>query len=195
MTGKYQINYDIKVKVINDSKLISNIDEYTKESIFNSVEKIFSNQNTKGTIDDPVIRVNIIEDPNSTINVYLFDYYDENVGDEKPPLGVTKELGNTISNEIKVSITENGLTRSLNKIARTFAHELGHVAGLKHVWEEDIEDAKQKGPIYNQKFNLMNSGKNPIESQKSISGKKLTQGQRNAIEKNVEKNQKDYIKK
>ena len=35
MTGKYQINYDIKVKVINDSKLISNIDEYTKESIFN----------------------------------------------------------------------------------------------------------------------------------------------------------------
>jgi len=153
------------------------------------------NQNTKGTIDDPVIRVNIIEDPNSTINVYLFDYYDENVGGKKPPLGVTKELGNTISNEIKVSITENGLTRSLNKIARTFAHELGHVAGLKHVWKEDIEDAKQKGPIYNQKFNLMNSGENPIESQKSISGTKLTQGQRNAIEKNVEKNQKDYTKK
>ena len=43
MTGKYQINYDIKVKVINDSKLISNIDEYTKESIFSSVEKIFLN--------------------------------------------------------------------------------------------------------------------------------------------------------
>ena len=41
----------------------------------------------------------------------------------------------------------------------------------------------------------MNSGENPIESQKSISGTKLTQGQRNAIEKNVEKNQKDYTKK
>ena len=45
MTSVKLGNYDIKVKVINDSKLISNIDEYTKESIFNSVEKIFSNQN------------------------------------------------------------------------------------------------------------------------------------------------------
>jgi RHS repeat-associated protein len=205
MTGKYQINYDIKVKVMSADP----IEVKTQDAAINTfnaykwqTEDILSNRNASGSFSDPIINVNINHSENATI--YLIIH-----GQGLVPFdggyvnGLTKGVGDSYFNsqvaEIHVSIY------SSNGFASTLAHELAHTAGLSHPWkvgnDEDSNknpeiDIKQRLPLTKDMKtrivnNLMNSSENPVKDMKFRTSKdELTPGQREKIEKTVQNEQK-----
>jgi RHS repeat-associated protein len=199
MTGKYQINYDIKVKVMSaDPTKIKteNAIEYFNSFKFDT-ESILSNKNAKGSFEDPVINVNIYHSEDATIQLFISEDWIISSKSNKKLNGECK--GNSQWGIIRIT------TKSTEGISSTLAHELGHLAGLNHPWEvsNDMDpstnpeiDIKQSYPLLENmktkiKNNLMNSGGNPINELKGRTSKdELTRGQREKIENTVQKEQK-----
>lgn len=82
---------------------------------------------------------------------------------------------NTQTNVIRINTNVAGKKRSVDEIARTTVHELGHSAGLEHPWEiingTAQSDAKQgTASDNNVKLNIMNSGANPNAKNRYIEG-------------------------
>ena len=188
LNGKVEINYTIKLKVSNSSTLVSSKDfNKTKAAILKKAGENLSNPSAKGTYGDPIINVTIIEADDATISAEFID------AKGKDPNGETEIIGDTKNNGVKVAISRDGKVRASKETARTLSHELGHTANLFHVFSKKntIEDSQQqKGPVYGQKDNLMNSGGNNVESQQSVKGADLTKGQRDGMEKQVQTDQK-----
>ena len=73
---------------------------------------------------------------------------------------------------------------------RNVAHELGHAAGLVHIWEPGSSASNTK----ENKNNLLNTDENPVETNRSHDGKELTKDQSKIIKTAVEKNEKKVKK-
>lgn len=106
--------------------------------------------------------------------------------------GKAGELGQTQKNSFDVTVETDGSKRSNSGISRSFSHEAGHTAGLRHPYDpkNTISDIKQGAPgvkTSTVRKNLMNSGANPTNP--GTSGTELTSGQLKSIDKLIEEQQ------
>jgi RHS repeat-associated protein len=96
--------------------------------------------------------------------------------------GRTAEIGQTQQNSFEITATVDGKNVSTSEMTRTFNHEAGHSAGLKHPWSltntvADIQQGATGVKDSTVRSNLMNSDGNPIIGNRSTSGTSLTPGQ------------------
>lgn len=106
--------------------------------------------------------------------------------------GKASELGQTQKNSFDVTVTTDGTKRSNSSIARSFSHEAGHTAGLRHPHdpENTVSDIKQgeegvkKSTVSN---NLMNTGTN--KANPSTSSTSLTPGQLGSVDDKIKAQQ------
>jgi len=109
--------------------------------------------------------------------------------------GEAGALGKTQKNDFEVTAKRDGSTRSNSDVARSFSHEAGHTAGLRHPWsaKQEIGDIKQGAEGVKSstvRKNLMNSGGNKVKANRSTSGTNVTNGQLKSIDKLVRGQQK-----
>ena len=95
---------------------------------------------------------------------------------------------------IKIAGTMDGSDQPISAMARTFSHEAGHTAGLRHTHDPKniISDVNQSTPGVSNKTlrnNLMNSGSSKSKVP-STSGTSLTKSQLKSIDKIIRKQQK-----
>jgi hypothetical protein len=197
-TGKTEINYEIRIKVTDANGVESKTTSQLVKDATPQVESILGNEFAKGTIDDPIITVKLIEDKNAGISVGLAPKV---VADGKIVNGYTTSKSNSQIADIKVSTNSD----APGGLGSTLAHELGHDVGLSHPWEVtnttdptinpelDIKQPRQPIPpsVGNEiKNNLMNSGGNPAKELKGRTNQdRLTPGQRAKIEQTVQSEQ------
>ncbi len=195
-TGKTEINYKVKMKVINASDVKNNLAVSAANSSKPTAESILSNSDVKGTYDDPIINVTIQFDKDATldleINNKLFNSKKQELN------GRSNSIGDSQHGKVQLSLNGDAFLG----IGETLAHELCHKAGLSHPWDikdgTDESDAQQqKGPLQmnaQQKSkisnNLLNTAGNPVKELKIRKDVKLTKGQRQTIETTVQKEQK-----
>ena len=101
--------------------------------------------------------------------------------------GKAGAIGQTKKNSFDATAKVDGSKRTNSDVARSFSHEAGHTAGLRHPWDSknQIGDVKQGATGVKSstvKKNLMNSGANPVKSNRSTSGTSLTKSQLKSID-------------
>lgn len=94
--------------------------------------------------------------------------------------GVAGSLDNTQENKFSVTASVDGEKRSTGDMKRSFGHEAGHTAGLRHPFDpkQEVADVKQGAPGVKTSTvtsNLMNSDANKVNP--SSSGTTLTTSQ------------------
>lgn len=183
-TGKFEAKYKIKISLVNDSQILTN---QQLNSILPQMQMLTESflEGGDGTFSNPRIKTEIsfTDESNAQFKVFVYDAKGTDPG------GFVDEIGNTKTNTVNLAITRDGVLRDVMESSRTFAHELLHTAGLYHTFSgnNNVEDSKQKGPIFddNLKLNIMNSGGNPIESQRSNDGLNITPGQFKEVHKKI----------
>jgi hypothetical protein len=234
VTGKYEIDYKVTLSLNNDKNILSLTKDKAQLATYkNASEQAFSKLDAKGTSEDPIISTNVIfTDQKGPLNVQF--YVNQPIlgqkspgqpnDDNAPAQGQTEEIGNSQVNLIKIPIafqfsikTDNGAlihapVRALSSslVARSLSHELGHTAGLYHVFPQSgTEPLNEQGPFDLSTFvqallpegnpkivfdNLLNSPGNPIKSlnpdkEGLPQGTQLTTQQRQTIETTVQQQQ------
>ena len=119
---------------------------------------------------------------------------DGNVVGKKYRGGKAGAIGKTQENNFEVTAKRDGSKRSNSDIARSFSHEAGHTAGLRHPWDPKnaimgIKQGATGVTAKTVKSNLMNSGANKVKANRSSSGTKLTKEQLKSIDKLVRSQQ------
>lgn len=198
--SEVEIRRTIKIAVSNSSQIISDlksIDLY-KNAIKQTVERDFSQQGN-GTFSNPNIltSVEFVEKGDFTIELSdAIPSYDKANNLKGYITGNTDNgIGQTQKNNLKVAVTLGGEERSIDDIARTASHELGHSGGLKHPFhgasETDIQGLAPVGPA-TYEFNLMNSfggsrdpNKSDYNPTPSTSGNYVSPQQNQTIEKEI----------
>jgi len=109
--------------------------------------------------------------------------------------GKAGALAKTQKNSFDVTAKVDGKTRSNSDVSRSFSHEAGHTAGLRHPWDkkQTVTDITQGAAGVTNKTvrsNLMNSDGNTTTSNRSHSGTKTTSGQLKSIDKIIRGQQK-----
>jgi hypothetical protein len=188
--------FTVKIKVVNSSNVVNDT-KTLLAAIEPSVEAMYNKD-----FGDKQFKVNIefeIVDPKDATGfvINLVDATKDSKGNYVA--GNTKTLGNTQENVMTIAVSVDGIPiapNAPNGVARTVGHELGHTANLDHPWDpgaipfeidqEEVQTPEQRKTIRN---NLMNSAENDDPSLMSDSGKELTKGQLNVIDKTVESQQ------
>ncbi|MEX0275126.1 MAG: DUF6443 domain-containing protein [Flavobacteriaceae bacterium] len=192
------ITLQLTVQLYNDAGLSDKELTKLKESITEQFAESFSNE------DENITAELVIEDTakaegdflvtlNSQTSTPVKDK-DGKVVAKKFRGGKAGALGKTQKNDFEVTAKKDGTKRSNSDIARSFSHEAGHTAGLRHPWskKQDIADAKQGGEGVTAKTirkNLMNTGANPVKANRSSSGTTLTKGQLKSVDKLIRSQQ------
>ncbi|PUZ29352.1 hypothetical protein DCC81_07815 [Chitinophaga parva] len=206
-------NNVLRIKVINDSKIITNPDAIkTKAELFAaSVEATYTNFHPPMLMPSEVTTTSVFLDYNSPSD------NDGNIAylhfDDRKTSTTTKQIGNTILTQtsldagetsgvvngfvMKVGITVDGKEVSKEDLSLTFRHEAGHSLGLNHPWslnQEEIEafpSINQKGYLFKDKKaiheNLLNSGENPNGYLRNNNGSKLLMKQLEYINEQIKK--------
>jgi RHS repeat-associated protein len=118
----------------------------------------------------------------------------ENVIGKKYIGGRAGALGKTQKNSFEVTAKKDGSRKSNSDVARSFSHEAGHTAGLRHPWSKkqsvsDITQGSASVTAKTIKANLMNSGGNTTKANRSTSGTTVTKGQLKSIDKLIRSQQ------
>jgi hypothetical protein len=227
VTGKYQIDYKVTLSLANDKNVLDLSKNTAKlSSIEKFAEQTLSKLDAKGTAQDPIINTNIIfTDKEGPFKVAFF--HAESISSVDPKTKETKVIknetfaGRTNVGESQKNLVEIPLTNTFIiyqpgtptfrtttapgsdlDIARSFSHELGHTAGLRHPWDPkasilDVVNVLGLLPSGNPALilnNLMNSPGNPLEflnpdKQNMKQGAELTKSQRELIEETVQEQQ------
>jgi hypothetical protein len=235
-TGKYEINYTVTLSLNNDKNILSLANNKAQlASVEKAAEQVLSKLDAKGTNEDPIISTNIIfTDKKGPFNVAFFNAQtirrlDPSTGrstevQNETYAGKTQTIGQTqanfvfipLSNEFildqpgRPSLHTKPIFHSDQEIGRSFSHELGHTAGLFHVFPGNLDlPLDQQSPFDIATFlqallpegnpsivlkNLMNSPANPVQSlnadkQGLPQGTDLTPEQRKKIEATVQEQQ------
>ena len=225
--GKYGYQYSITVSLANEKNqlhLTNPSDKVILDEIKKSTEMVYSNYQAAGTNDDPIVMTSltfteekgsyeaIFKDFTSYANYKPTTGKYEYTGDPSA-YGVTKPGSNSLTAEMTLALSNKMTLRQKDKpdiafkpegnsvevIAKSFGHEIGHTVGLKHPWskENDIHEidntlALPPTPGSNVdliKNNLMNSEGNPIPSLRSKTGTELIKQQRDKINSQISKDQ------
>ncbi|MCO5268366.1 MAG: hypothetical protein M9897_05670 [Brumimicrobium sp.] len=130
---------------------------------------------------------------------------DDNYNGTTSYKGGEAPVGQTINANFNLTVSTNGNMLDIKDIINAFIHEIGHLGGLRHPWEEEnVDDIKQpdfEDIRYNMeeknKFrnNFMNSGKNSENKLKpsgSMTPKTKTEGQSEEMKKTIKKNYDEY---
>ena len=234
VTGKYEIDYKVTLSLNNDQNLLRLANDRAQLATYqNTADQVFSKLDAKGTEEDPIISANVIfTDQKGPFNAQFFiqtatitDQKDLPAKDKKFVFaGNTVNPGNSQVNTVEIPIATqynfklddghiiHAPVRALDdkSIARSFSHELGHTAGLLHVFPASINiPFNEQSPFdlstYLQALlpegnpnivfnNLLNSPANPNQSlnpdnQGKPQGTQLTPEQRRRIEETVQKQQ------
>ncbi|UGU17926.1 DUF6443 domain-containing protein [Sinomicrobium kalidii] len=179
-------NLTLTVQLYNDAGLKDKQLTKVKESIREQFAESYSNS------DENITASLVIEDAKEAKGDFLVTLTEQTSSpvydDEGNKTGITYkggktgELGKTQKNNFEVTAKRDGSKRSNSDISRSFSHEAGHTAGLRHPWssKQKVDDIKQGAEgvkASTVRKNLMNSGANKIKANRSTSGTQLTKGQ------------------
>src|SRR5690554_3460739 len=172
---------EVTIYVHNKSEVIRDVESYFSENITDAVNTFFSDENTTYNFNFiPITRDNsseYIEQMDVTIRLNLVDNKMQGNSYKGGEAPVGKTYGAVFNLSVGL-IIPNGMIEEtvlieIEKVINALIHELGHLQGLKHIWEETIEDAKQpeyEEIEYNRKAknqvrsNFMNSSDNTEEN-------------------------------
>ncbi|HUN04174.1 MAG TPA: RHS repeat-associated core domain-containing protein, partial [Niabella sp.] len=106
--------------------------------------------------------------------------------------GIAGSIDKTQENKFSVTISVDGEKRSTADLKRSFGHEAGHTAGLRHPFDpkQEVADVKQGAPgvkTSTVKSHLMNSDANKINP--SSSGTTLTTSQFKSMDELIQSQQ------
>jgi RHS repeat-associated protein len=123
-------------------------------------------------------------------------------------VGGSAALGATIKTMFNLTVSVDGEKMNLDIVDNAFIHEVGHLQGLEHIWDDGaVEDAKQpdrsefvtKDRKREVRENVMNSSANPSNKYAPTSGsgdRNISSGQRKKALKTINDNhEKNQIKK
>lgn len=155
-TTEVKFHFDIQVKN-NSSASQSQVNKWSK-SIANSAENIFQGSdrsNNKQYSTDINLQFNTDESEDQFVlqfkdKVFSKDNYG-GVVVKTPAVGEVKEIGNVISNEMKIMIPGKSHERGYEEVSEeslkhTGPHELGHTSGLRHEKNVDEKNDTKIGP-------------------------------------------------
>jgi RHS repeat-associated protein len=179
----------LTVSITNNSTLNEKQFSKLKESFKSAFSKTYGSDGAKAEL--------IIADK-STFNVSVVDQKSTPTidadGNEaiKFQGGVTAKLGETQENSFSVTASVDGEKRGNSDITRSFNHEAGHSAGLRHPFDpnQELTDIKQGAPGVKAstiKENLMNSDAN--KDNPSSTGTILLKSQFGSIDKTIQSQQ------
>ncbi len=194
-TGK--IDYSITIKIaINDESGISEARlDAIKLGVGTKVTNTFSTiggNDLSNSIGSLSVNVEFTNEDNAAFTLNLKDEVLNSRGNRLN--GVVESIGDTQFNNIDISTKwSSGRNKNVDKLTTTITHEIGHTAGLMHIWSIDEntiqKDARQEldgtnGDI----LNIMNSVANPHVPNKSNSNLRgnTTSGQKLNLIKEVE---------
>jgi len=236
VTGKYEIDYKVTLSLNNDKNILSLTNDKARLATYEgTAEQVLSKLDAKGTSEDPIIRTDIIfTDTKGPFNAAFFNAQtirrlDPRTGQSQEIqnetyAGKTQEIGQTQTNTVFIPLSNEFILDQPGRpslhsrptspsdaaIGRSFSHELGHTAGLRHVFPGNLVQPLDEQtpfdigtflqgllPIGNPSIvlkNLMNSPANPIGSlnadkQGLPQGTQLTPDQRKKIETTVQDQQ------
>ena len=203
-TGEFNVLFKTKVQVINSSDCETSSEKQAE--IMFELQSQFSKSFTQFDKDRNVnytaqLEYEFITDRKLVgIPGTITLKFNETISDENGHYiaGKTPRLGGeggTQSNVITINAFVDGKMRSINRIARTVSHELGHSGGLHHPWkilDDSFEQDVKQGVATDDfvKINIMNSGENPNPDNRYYSGSNIdathtTLGQIKQIEESI----------
>jgi len=129
--GVTNVTYTVKLKVVNNSKLLSvRLDQ---ENIMMGVKQTFESSLTQFDKDNNIQYNAVLEyefvDKESDAGDFYMVMTDLPKG--RGRLGRVSEIGNTEQNRIELTVSIGG-TKTTQYTSRSGAHELGHTGGLVH---------------------------------------------------------------
>jgi len=207
----------LKLSNANDKQVLLKIKSRAEEILESSYKQ------AKGTKEDPLVNCNIIyTEDKGPFTVSFKDFYtylnsDPQKGRPLPSTGdpsaygVTQTNGQTQANDMQIAVSnhlrlsQKGMPsikmsdeqNTIEVMARSLAHELGHTAGLFHPFstQNDIPEISNdlglppnNNPVLI-KNNLMNSEGNPVKSLQSNTGTELIPQQKEKRKTTVESQQ------
>lgn len=179
----------LTTSITNSSKL--------NEKQFNKLVESFKSEFSK-TYGSDGAKAELIISDKSTFKVDVVDQSSTPTTDaegndaKKFQGGLTAKLGETQENSFSVTASVDGEKRGNSDIARSFNHEAGHSAGLRHPFDpnQELTDIKQGAPGVKTSTitkNLMNSDAN--KDNPSSTGTSLLKSQFGSMDKVIQSQQ------
>lgn len=176
---------------------IANTSSKLNDKQFNKLVESFKSDFSK-TYGSDGAKAELIISDKAIIKVHLVDKKGTIVTDAdgneavKFTGGVAGSLDDTQNNKFEVSVSVDGNKRSTSDMTRSFNHEAGHTAGLRHPFDlkQEVADVKQGAPGVKTSTvtsNLMNSDGNKINP--STSGKTITTSQFKRMDEKIQSQQ------
>jgi RHS repeat-associated protein len=196
-SGKTIVNTEIRIQVVNSSKILEK--KYEVEEIMHKAQvdipKIFNHEDVENNTTYQYSVSFIIADKPDDFSGkpdegFFLEMVDLTIDDDFNGKSFENDI---INNKITLGVTNEGLKRGEEAITRTLAHELCHTASLDHPWENnnklvnDLGNNVEGNTII--KYNLMNSGGNPIPDLQTVKGKNLTKDQYKAMDSQIDSQQ------
>ena len=213
-TEKNPTEINAVITVVNRSTVVSNTENYMNNVVKPDLDNFYSTKETSYNFKFNIVSSSKFDKFSEVekgkirgASIFMTLYDVDPKGNSEGSRGGEAETGNTINGVINMYLAtkENvGMSfeivmRDASEIISNFRHEIGHLQGLHHPWEESIPDIKQP-PFsdirYNRteirKFenNIMNSDANPIEKLRPIvyGEETITDSQRQKAKSTILKN-------
>jgi hypothetical protein len=235
-TNKFEIDYKVTLSLSDAKNILHQTNDQARLGTFEgSAEHALSKLDAQGSLEDPIISTDVIftdkEGPLKAVffNAQTIQRLDPKTGATKVVqnesyAGKTDVIGQTQENTVFIPLSNEFIldqpgrssfhsqpkSPSDEEIGRSFSHELGHTAGLRHVFPGnlvqpyDLQEPFDIGTFVQGLLpeghpsiilnNLMNSPGNPIKSLNADikglpQGTGLTTDQRKKIESTVQEQQ------